>query len=242
MTRDRLPPTYDLNELCRLTGITPRTVRYYIQQGLLAGPGARGPGARYDAGQLDRIRLIRRLQREHLPLAEIRRRLEALDDEAVRTALAAAPPAAGQGAGTKGTGAAQSALDYVRDVLSGGVAKFAAAPAPMRAAAPTPPDRAAPGAPGAAGAPPMPAAPTPLPEPPAVMPHAPMRRRVLELDAAPMSARQPEPPAPSRSQWDRIALAPDIELHVRRPLSREQNRLVERLVDAARRLFEENAP
>lgn len=74
------------------------------------------------------------------------------------------------------------------------------------------------------------------------MPHAPMRRRVLELDAAPMSARQPEPPAPSRSQWDRIALAPDIELHVRRPLSREQNRLVERLVDAARRLFEENAP
>jgi hypothetical protein len=48
--------------------------------------------------------------------------------------------------------------------------------------------------------------------------------------------------APSRSQWDRIELADDVELHVRRPLSREQNRLVERLLEAARRIFQEDAP
>ena len=47
------------------------------------------------------------------------------------------------------------------------------------------------------------------------------------------------PVAPSRSQWERVALAPDVELHVRRPLSREQNRRVERLLEEARRIFEE---
>ena len=36
-----------------------------------------------------------------------------------------------------------------------------------------------------------------------------------------------------RSQWDRITLAPDIELHVRRPLAREDNRRLERLLEVA---------
>jgi hypothetical protein len=47
---------------------------------------------------------------------------------------------------------------------------------------------------------------------------------------------------PTRSQWDRVTLAPDVELHVRRPLSREQNRQVERLIEAARDIFEEDMP
>src|SRR5215208_8012157 len=72
-------PTYDLGELCELADVTPRTVRYYLQQGLLPSPGKQGPATRYDRGHLDRLRLVRRLQREHLPLAEIRRRLDALD-------------------------------------------------------------------------------------------------------------------------------------------------------------------
>ena len=67
---------YDLDELARLSGLTVRTIRYYIQQRLLHTSGHRGPGAGYDAGHLARLRLIRRLQADHLPLAEIRRRLE----------------------------------------------------------------------------------------------------------------------------------------------------------------------
>jgi hypothetical protein len=43
----------------------------------------------------------------------------------------------------------------------------------------------------------------------------------------------------TRSTWDRIPLAPDVELHIRRPLSREQNRQVERLIETARDLFAE---
>ncbi len=49
-------------------------------------------------------------------------------------------------------------------------------------------------------------------------------------------------PAAVRSQWEHIALAPDIELHVRRPLSRIQNRRVERLLAIARALLEEDQP
>ena len=41
---------------------------------------------------------------------------------------------------------------------------------------------------------------------------------------------------------DRITLAPDVELHVRRPLASEQNRRVERLLEAARAIFQEIEP
>ena len=49
-------------------------------------------------------------------------------------------------------------------------------------------------------------------------------------------------PCPDRSQWDRISLAPDVELHIRRPLSRLQNRRVERLLAVARDILEEDQP
>lgn len=168
--------TYDLNELCAAAGVTPRTVRYYMQQGLLPSPGTRGPGAHYDHGHLDRLRLIRRLQKEHLPLAEIRRRLEALDDRQVAALLRSDP-----------TAPPSTAVDYVRNVLAG---KKPGLPA----GAPRPPDLLA-------------------------------------------SARAPRPP--ERSQWERISLSPDVEIHIRRPLSREMNRRVDELLDHARTLFDE---
>ncbi len=169
------PETYDLTELSDRAGVTPRTVRYYVQQGLLPSPGMRGPGARYDGRHLDRLNLIKRLQREHLPLAEIRRRLEALDDSAVRRLVQAKPEPP-----------ASSALAYVRDVLAG---KYV-----MR-----------------------------------------------ETEEATVPRSEPVRVA-ERSQWERITLAPDVELHVRRPLAREQNRIVERLIGYARQLFSEDTP
>jgi len=57
-----------------------------------------------------------------------------------------------------------------------------------------------------------------------------------------MTTPGPPPPAAERSQWERISLTPDLELHLRRPLSREHNKLVERLLAYARRLLEEDAP
>jgi hypothetical protein len=49
---------YYINHLCDISGVTPRTVYYYVQQGLLPPPGARGPGARYDRRHLLRLQLI----------------------------------------------------------------------------------------------------------------------------------------------------------------------------------------
>ena len=84
-----------------------RTVRYYQSQGLLSSSGTSGPGAKYGEAHLARLRLIRRLQREHLPLAEIRRQLDEIDDATIATLAEAEPPEL----------PADSALEYVRRVL-----------------------------------------------------------------------------------------------------------------------------
>src|SRR6187397_1590105 len=78
---------YSLNDLARLADVTPRTIRYYVAQGLLPSPEAAGPATRYGEGHLARLRLIKRMQREHLPLSEIRGRIERLGDEDVRLLL-----------------------------------------------------------------------------------------------------------------------------------------------------------
>jgi len=196
-------PAYTLSDLCDLAGVTPRTVRYYVAEGLIRPPGSAGLGARYDDGHLARLRLIRRLQREHLPLAEIRRRLAVLeDDEAITLAGGPSDPAPG------------SALDYVRDVLA---RRGVAGPA-----------QAAPAPPG-----------TPLAARTTAVP--PVERSLLVDASGPTwwSADAGRTLPPERSQWERVVLSPDIELHVRRPLTRSQNRAVARLIDEARRLFEE---
>ena len=184
---------YSLQDLADLTGVTPRTIRFYVAQGLLPSPGRVGPGATYGSGHFARLRLIRQLQREHLPLAEIRARLESLDDAAVEAIVAApsTPPTPG------------SAADYIRGVL----AKSRVADAP---AADT---LAAPARPMAQSMPAMPA-----------------------LHEAP----PPESPSADRSQWDRVVLVHDVELHVRRPLTRQLNKKVERVIAIARELLEED--
>ena len=53
------------------------------------------------------------------------------------------------------------------------------------------------------------------------------------------AARQSEPQTVDRSTWERLAITPDIEIHVRRPLDRRSNKLVERLARIARDLFDD---
>jgi hypothetical protein len=55
-----------------------------------------------------------------------------------------------------------------------------------------------------------------------------------------MTPEPATPPPLERAQWERITLAPDIELHVRRPLSRPLSKKVDRLVWIARELLEED--
>jgi DNA-binding transcriptional MerR regulator len=85
----------DLAGLAKASRVSPRTIRYYIQQGLLPSPGKRGRAARYERGTLDRLELIKRLQRDRWPLGRIASHMAELDDDGVRRELGA--PAKGGG-------------------------------------------------------------------------------------------------------------------------------------------------
>jgi Ca-activated chloride channel family protein len=69
-------PTLKLVDLARRAGVSPRTVRYYVQRGLLPPPTFHGPDTVYEADHLLRLRAIRRLQERFLLLEEIQAQLE----------------------------------------------------------------------------------------------------------------------------------------------------------------------
>ena len=62
---------YTIKDLCELTGYTRRTIRYYIQEGLLDPPAGRGRGGFYFDSQLKRLREIKSLQDKGLKLSTI---------------------------------------------------------------------------------------------------------------------------------------------------------------------------
>ena len=43
----------------------------------------------------------------------------------------------------------------------------------------------------------------------------------------------------TKSTWERIRLSRDVELSIRRPLTREQNKRIDRLLEAARQILSE---
>lgn len=159
---------YTLLDLCEAADVTPRTVRYYISSGLLPPAASQGPKASYPPESLQRLRLIKTLQRQHLPLAEIRTRLDSLSPEERAQLLEPSR---------------SNALDYIAQALG--------------------------------SAPPVP-------------------RQVPLVVAEPAQVY-----APARSTWERVALHPDIEVHVRRPLDADTRRKLDRLLDHARTLFTE---
>ncbi len=76
-----------MDDLARQAGVPVRTVRYYISEGLLPGPSARGRAATYDREHLAKLRLIRLLAEQHVPLAEQRQRLADLSPTEVEALL-----------------------------------------------------------------------------------------------------------------------------------------------------------
>jgi len=153
-----------LAELADRTGVSERTIRYYIQFGLLPAPEGAGPKTRYSRNHLGRLRLIRMLQDRHLPLSEIRKVLAQHSDQEIEK-MAEEPAARSRSSGR------------------------AAMSAQFR-----------------------------------------LSREALEQRSAAQEAR---------SHWERISIAPDIELHVRRPLSKPDNRRLEELLKRIRELFPE---
>ena len=81
---------YGIEELAELGGVTRRTVRYYVQRGLLPTPLGTGRGPHYTAAHLERLMHIRTLQETGVPLAEIAARLDGVP-QTLASATAALP-------------------------------------------------------------------------------------------------------------------------------------------------------
>ncbi len=84
---------FSLDELASLIELPRRTVRYYIQEGLIDRPEGAGRGAHYSLRHLEQLMAIRKWQRAGLSLERIR---ELLSDDA--DTLTPPPPRRGRGA------------------------------------------------------------------------------------------------------------------------------------------------
>jgi DNA-binding transcriptional MerR regulator len=66
---------WKLEELAQRAGVSPRTIRYYVQRGLLPAPAFRGRGTVYTDEHLIKLKVIHRLQKQFLPLDRIQHEL-----------------------------------------------------------------------------------------------------------------------------------------------------------------------
>src|SRR3989304_7048216 len=76
-----------IHELADQAGVSVRTIRYYISQGLLPAPEPKGRYATFNEDYRLRLELIRRLKEAFLPLKEIRDRIAGLDPAQVQSLL-----------------------------------------------------------------------------------------------------------------------------------------------------------
>jgi DNA-binding transcriptional MerR regulator len=208
---------YSLPELTRAAGVSTRTIRYYMGEGLLPPPTGAGPGSHYSDAHLDRLRLIGQLKAEYLPLREIRRRLDGLSDQEVRDLLAhpVAPPER------------DSAVDYVGRLLRSRPARAMPDPTPARV------ELHETILPSAA----LDAALSDSESPPP----SPMLGRVYpaaSLDLPPESETgADEAAAADPGSWRRVPLGDDAELLIRESAYRRRRDRVEWLIAWARRVF-----
>ncbi len=77
-----------LDALAERIDVPVRTIRFYISQGLLPGPGSRGKSATYGEEHVIRLRLIRRLADQRVPLTKIATLVEGLTLDEARALLA----------------------------------------------------------------------------------------------------------------------------------------------------------
>ena len=208
-----------LSELTRAAGVSVRTVRYYIGEGLLPPPVGGGPQSAYTQGHLDRLRLIARWKERYFPLKEIRRRLTGLDDAAVSRLLndesVVAPPP--------------------RPIDSGGHLDQFLHPPHLTTPRPAPPSSPAgfhvSAMAGGVDHPPVPPA-----EPPA---YHPVLGRAYPAPYLPEIEPGDDPPAPAAepTAWRRIPLSDDAELLIRESAYHRRRDRIDWLVAWARKVF-----
>jgi DNA-binding transcriptional MerR regulator len=192
-----------IHELAERAGISVRTIRYYIEEGLLPQPTYQGKYSYYDLNYLDRLELIRRLKESYLPLREIREIMTSLTDDEVRMKLneqpsssqimngpLPAPPAEKPG---------ENALRYI-DRLMEDQTRYKTKGSSDKTEPKFTRDN-----------------------------EIRIQPKVNYLDASPIDTDQ--------ETWQRITLAPGVELHLRYPQNPATQGLVRQLITFAKRIF-----
>lgn len=209
---------FTIDDLTAHSGVPVRTIRYYIAEGLLPGPGGRGRAASYTEDHLLRLRLIRLLVEQRVPLAEIRARLGGLSTREIQTLL---QEEARREARLARVAEAPSPKAYIGALLDR-----------ARRARPSPQPLAA-----VASA----AAPAPTHPFSAAPARAPARGSAAEA-ASPLPAEADASGGHEALSWHRRELAPGIELHVRSDVERERPDLVARIASLASSLVAAAVP
>ncbi|MEJ8851828.1 MerR family transcriptional regulator [Variovorax rhizosphaerae] len=76
MKQDPAPPSHALADLCALVDLPPRTVRYYVQIGLVDRPEGETRAARYGARQVEQLLLVKKWTAAGVSLDRIRELLQ----------------------------------------------------------------------------------------------------------------------------------------------------------------------
>jgi DNA-binding transcriptional MerR regulator len=67
---------YNIETLAKMTGLTRRTIRYYVQRGLIDQPEGGGRGSYYTDRHLDTIDKIKKWSEQGVPLIHMKAMLE----------------------------------------------------------------------------------------------------------------------------------------------------------------------
>jgi DNA-binding transcriptional MerR regulator len=187
-----------ISELADLTGVSTRTIRYYIEEGLLPQPEIRGKYAVFNDDYLIRLKLIKYLKDAYLPLKEIRKRLDTLMVPEMRDLL------------TRFEQDPSRALAEL-DVFPADKTNPASAPQPAKESAQDYISQV-------------------------------MQRNSPRLREEHISFNAPSAPVAvkynySQESWQRVELAPGIELNIRQPQPGARRSQISELIEFARKLF-----
>ena len=240
-------PNLTLQDLADQTGIEPRTIRSWIQQGLLAGPETGGRYARYNEQALDRLWAIKALRDFYgMTLTSIRHELLVSDDQRI-AALAKegrgaqmqnpdSPDLTAAGNNADPAPAGTTALEYLRALrASGSFAGPGSKTLPSDVVGTGTSSKGSKAIPAMA-AQPAPASPLPDDQPP---PPSSRSRLVAALETFERSLKKRQIPRKAKGEVQlKIPVTPDIELTIRGRMTPEDIAQYERLADLLKELLQ----